>query len=116
MVSNVDLSVVVHFRFYNFVKCIEHRAAVLERSQHVDTNCTSDCSPVRYHVRDLPKKIRYIKCYLIIILFIQILSIPTDTDNYLMAREYAENKTAHSRKAAPICILTDHVTHLILTT
>ena len=25
MVSNVDLAVVVHFRFFNFVKCIEHQ-------------------------------------------------------------------------------------------
>ena len=51
MVSDVDLSVLVHFRFFNFVKCIDHRAAVLERSQHMDTDCTSGGgSPVKYHV------------------------------------------------------------------
>ena len=53
MVSNVDLSVVVHFGFSISPK----KAAVLERSEHMDTDCTSGGgSPVRYHVHVIYQK------------------------------------------------------------
>ena len=49
MVSNVDLSVVVHFWFISFVKCIEQQ--FLKDLNTLNTDCTSGGgSPVRYHV------------------------------------------------------------------